>query len=55
MISFIAMPIKYADPGVCQNILTVKILDANGNDVTGNYIITYKYGTLTVYFDPTAM
>ena len=34
--------------GVSKNILTVKILDADGNDVTDNYNITYVYGTLTV-------
>lgn len=34
--------------GSVDNILTVRILDALGNDVTANYNISYEYGTLEV-------
>ena len=36
------------DAGVEDNLFVPTILDAGGNDVTGNYEITCLYGTLTV-------
>ena len=36
------------DTGVSKNLMTVKILDKNGNDVTSEYNIEYQYGNLRV-------
>lgn len=34
--------------GSVENVLEIKIFDAENNDVTDNYDISYEYGTLTV-------
>ena len=37
------------DAGVYDNVLAFKIMDAQSNDVTRDYNITYNYGKLTVH------
>lgn len=39
---------EIVDPGSIPNELVVEISDAEGNDGLGNYLIVWKYGTLTV-------
>ena len=39
---------ELTDVGSIENKLDVQILDAGGEDVTGNYTLTFEYGTLSV-------
>ncbi len=36
------------DAGTCENTFSAQVKDASGADVTGNYSIEYRYGTITV-------
>ncbi len=36
------------DAGISENTMTVTIVDENGRDVTGDYVINYEYGTLQI-------
>lgn len=38
--------------GKTQNMVTARILDGSGNDVTHNYTVQYEYGILTVHKRP---
>lgn len=38
----------FTNVGIRDNILRVKILDENGNDVSKEYLIGYEYGTLEI-------
>lgn len=40
------------DAGICDNVFMVSIGDFSGNDVTDQYIIENRYGTLTVHKQP---
>lgn len=45
---------KITDPGKTENICNLeatRVYDANGRDVTSNYLATYAYGILEVYED----
>lgn len=44
----ILKPAEIVDVGEVENSLTIGVYDADGDNMTGNYDITYVYGTLAV-------